>query len=173
MFGMPLHPMVVHFPIVLVVLLPIFAAVTLWNIRRAPTSSRAWLPTVALAGALTLSAFVAQQTGESQEDRVERVVTRGAIHAHEEAAERFVVLSGALFLISLSGLARGTLGSAGRLLTAAGAVALVAAGVQVGHSGGQLVYRDGGAGAYTAPTTVGTVQTPMPSAVRVEEHEPR
>jgi uncharacterized membrane protein len=172
MFGMPLHPLVVHFPIVLVVLLPVFAGVTLWNIRRAPTSSRAWLATVALAGALALSAFVAQQTGESQEDRVERVVARGAIHGHEEAAERFVVLSGVLFLISLSGLSRGTLGSAGRLLTTAGAVGLVAAGVQVGHSGGQLVYRDGAASAYTTPANVRTAQRPpASSSIRAEEHE--
>jgi uncharacterized membrane protein len=149
MFGMPLHPLVVHFPIVLVVLLPIFAAVALWAIRRGTTPARAWLAPLALAGALTLSAYVAQQTGADQEDRVERVVAKGAIHGHEEAAERFVVLSGILFLVAVTGLSRGTLGRAGRLLTTAGAVGLVAAGVQVGHSGGQLVYREGAASAYT------------------------
>ena len=112
---------------------------------------QAWPVPVALAAALTLSAWVATQTGESQEDRVERVVARGALHGHEEAAERFLVLSGVLVLVTAAGLARGNIGRAARLVSAAGALGLVVAGVQVGHSGGTLVYREGAASAYTNP----------------------
>lgn len=153
MFGIPMHPLVVHFPIVLAVLLPISVVIALVVIRKGATPRRVWPVPVAVAAALTLSAWVATQTGESQEDRVERVVARGALHGHEEAAERFLVLSGVLVVVAAAGLARGTVGRAARLVTAAGALGMVAAGVQVGHSGGLLVYREGAASAYTGPVT--------------------
>jgi uncharacterized membrane protein len=149
MFGMPLHPLVVHFPIVLAVLLPISAGVALWAIRKGATPRKAWAVPLAVTSALALSGWVATQTGESQEDRVERVVARGALHGHEESAERFLVLSGVLVLITAGGLARGTVGRAARYVAAAGALGLVAAAIQVGHSGGTLVYRHGAANAYT------------------------
>src|SRR4029079_12366481 len=132
----PLHPLVVHFPIVLVILLPISAGVALLAIRKSATPRRVWSVPLAVAVALTLGAWVATQTGESQEDRVERVVSRGALHGHEEAAERFLVLSAVLVLVTAAGLAPGPVGRAARLVSAAGALGLVAAGVQVGHSGG-------------------------------------
>jgi len=151
MFGIPLHPLVVHFPVVLAVLLPVSVVVALWVIRKGATPRRVWSVPVAVAAALALSAWVATQTGESQEDRVERVVARRALHGHEEAAEHFLVLSGLLVVVAGAGLARGNVGHAARLVTAAGAVGMVAAGVQVGHSGGLLVYREGAASAYTGP----------------------
>ena len=151
MFGIPLHPLVVHFPIVLAVLLPISVGIALVVIRKGATPRRVWSVPLALAAALTLSAWVATQTGETQEDRVERVVARGALHGHEESAERFLVLSGVLVLVAAAGLVSGTVGRAARLVTAAGAVGIVAAGAQVGHSGGLLVYRHGAASAYANP----------------------
>ena len=151
MSGIPLHPLVVHFPVVLAVLLPISVLVALLLIRKGATARRVWSLPVAIAAALAVSAWVATETGESQEDRVERVVARGALHGHEEAAERFLVLSGVLVLVAAAGLARGTVGRAARLVTAAGALGVVAAGVQVGHSGGVLVYRHGAASAYADP----------------------
>jgi hypothetical protein len=148
MFGMPLHPMVVHFPVVLALLLPISIVIALLVIRKGAAARRVWAVPVALAVALTLSAWVATQTGESQEDRVERVVARGALHGHEESAERFLVLSGVLALVAVVGLTRGTVGRAARIVSAAGAFGVLAAGAQVGHTGGLLVYRHGAASAY-------------------------
>ena len=150
MFGIPLHPLVVHFPIVLAVLLPISALVALLLVRRGTTARRAWAVPLAVAAALSVSAFAATQTGGQEEDRVERVVSEDAIHDHEEAGERFFVLSGVLLAIAAAGLLGGTAGQAARLLSMAGAIGLVAAAVQVGHSGGALVYRHGAASAYTA-----------------------
>jgi uncharacterized membrane protein len=148
MSGMPLHPLVVHFPIVLSILLPISVIAALWAIRKGSTPRRAWALPLVAAAALTASAWVAVETGESEEDRVERVVSENAIHGHEEAAERFMVLSGVLLLVAGAGLLPRTAGQAARLVTAVGALGLVAAGVQVGHSGGTLVYRHGAASAY-------------------------
>lgn len=144
----PLHPAVVHFPIVLAVLLPIFAAGAWWAIRRGARPRPMWALPVALAAALALSAFVALRTGESQEERVESVVAEQPLHEHEEAGERFLVLSGILAVVMAGGLLSGTAGSASRLVGTVGAVALVAAAVQVGDAGGQLVYRHGAASAY-------------------------
>ena len=146
----PLHPAVVHFPIVLVVLLPFFAIGALWAIRKGVAPRKAWSLPLVLAGALTLSAFVALRTGQAQEDRVGKVVPRGVIEGHEEAAERFLVLSGVLLLIAGAGLAPGVVGRSARLVSAAGAIALVVAGVQVGASGGELVYKHGAARVYAA-----------------------
>ena len=156
MFGIPLHPLLVHFPIVLAVLLPISVVVALRVVRKSATPRRAWAVPLTMAAALTLSAWVATETGESQEDRVERVVPRQALHGHEEAAERFLVLSGVLLVVMAGGMARGTVGRAARYVSMAGALGLVVAGVQVGHSGGALVYRHGAASAYATALSSGT-----------------
>lgn len=148
MFGIPLHPLVVHFPVVLSILLPISVIVALWAIRRGTTARHAWAVPLAMAAALTLSSYVATQTGEAEEDKVERVVGENALHEHEEAGERFLVLSGVLLLVAGAGLLPSTFGAAARVVTAVGAVAFVAAGIQVGHSGGLLVYEHGAASAY-------------------------
>ena len=71
----PLHPAVVHFPVVLAFLLPLFAAGALWAIRRGAAPRRAWLLPIAGAAALALSAWVAVETGEAQTERA-GVVTR-------------------------------------------------------------------------------------------------
>jgi len=152
----PLHPAVVHFPVVLALLLPFFAAGALWAIRRGTTPRRAWAIPVALALALALSAWVAVQTGEAQDERVERVVAEQPLEAHEEAAELFLTLSGGLALLVAAGLVRGRVGRLSRGLATAGAVALVVVAAQVGHSGGQLVYRYGAASAYTGGQGAGT-----------------
>lgn len=151
----PLHPAVVHFPIVLSVLLPLVALGALWAIRGGASMRRAWAVPLALAGALAASSWMAVETGEAEEDRVEEVVGERALHEHEEAAERFLVLSGALLLLTATGMAGGQLGRAGRMLSTVGAVGLIAAGVQVGAAGGELVYEHGAGNAYTAGVQAG------------------
>jgi len=145
----PLHPAVVHFPIVLMVLLPVVGGVALWAIRRGARPPVAWTVPVVAAATLALSSWVAVETGENEEDVVEPVVAEAAVHEHEEDAELFLVLSGALLLVTAAGLLRGAPGRTARLGAIAGAVALAALGARVGHSGGNLVYRDGAASAYT------------------------
>ena len=161
---LPLHPVVVHFPIVLAVLLPIFAAGALWAIRKGTTPRRAWLVPAAMALALAASAFVAVETGESQDERVERVVPEQPLEAHEEAAETFLTLSSGLALVVAAGLVRGRVGSVARGLGTAGAVGLVALAAYVGHSGGRLVYEYGAASAYTDGDARVSATTPRPSS---------
>jgi uncharacterized membrane protein len=151
----PLHPAVVHFPIVLMILLPVIAAGALWAIRRGSSPRLAWGAPFAFAVALTLSAWVAVETGESQEEKVEDVVAEAPRHAHEESAEQFLILSGVLLLVTGVGLFRGRLGGAARLAATAGALGLVAVGARVGHTGGKLVYQYGAASAYVQGGAVG------------------
>jgi len=151
----PLHPLIVHFPIALVILLPMFAAGALWVIRRGTSARRAWSLPVAIAAALAFSSWVAVQTGEQQEDRVERVVGDRPLHSHEEAAELFLILSGGMVLLAAAGLAPGKLGAGARVAATVGSFALIGAGVRVGQSGGDLVYKHGAASAYTQPSSGG------------------
>lgn len=144
----PLHPAVVHFPIVFATLLPISTVLALWAIRRGSAPLRAWAFPLALAVGLAASSWVALETGEAQEERVESVVGDQALHEHEEAAERFMLITGIVMLVAAAGLARGSLGTAARLVASVGSLVVLAAGVQVGAAGGRLVYEHGAASAY-------------------------
>lgn len=143
MLPSPLHPAVVHFPIVLVFLLPVAAIAALWAIRRGSRPLRAWLVPTGVAAALALSSWVAVETGEQQEEKAEAAVSESLIHSHEEAAERFLMLSAAVLGVTALGLFQGRVGRALRMTGVAAALALVAAGYQVGHTGGKVVYGDG------------------------------
>lgn len=145
----PIHPAVVHFPIVFSVLLPISVLVALWAIRRGASKRKAWATPAILAVALTASAWVALETGEAEEDRVESVVGEAALHGHEEAAERFLAISGVTVLILAAGMLQGRAGALARGAGAVASLVVLAAGIQVGAAGGELVYRHGAASAYT------------------------
>lgn len=167
----PLHPAVVHFPIVLAVLLPLFAIGALVAIRKGARPLRAWSLPLAVGAALTLSSWVAVETGEDQDERVERVVAEQPLETHEERAEMFLTLSGVLLLVSATGLVRGVVGRAGRITATVGAVALVVAAAQVGHSGGELVYRHGAASAYVPNQGGASASAVTPTNGRVADRE--
>src|SRR5512138_3331770 len=139
----PLHPAVVHFPIVFMILLPIVAIGAVWAIARGRAGRIAWAAPVALAVALAGSSWLAVETGEQQEERVEDTVGEPALESHEESATLFLWLSGAMVVLTGAGLLSGRLGGAARVVAAVGAVGLAAAGARVGHTGGKLVYQYG------------------------------
>lgn len=169
----PLHPAVVHFPVALAVLLPIFALGALWAIRNGVRPARAWAIPVALAAALVASAWVALETGEAEEDRVEAVVGEAVLHAHEEAGERFLVLSGLVLIVAAVGLVGGTLGSAGRLLATAGSLVVLVVGLAVGKAGGELVYRHGAAEPYVTAASTAATAPAAPARTRDDDDHDR
>jgi uncharacterized membrane protein len=144
----PLHPAIVHFPIVLAVLLPVAAVAGLVAVKRGAATRAAWAPVLAVAALLAVSSWVAVQTGEAEEEAVERVVPESAIHEHEERAEIFLPLTFVGLVVVGAGLMPGRAGVGARWGSLAVAVAITAAGVRVGHSGGELVYVHGAADAY-------------------------
>jgi len=148
----PLHPAIVHLPIALTLLVPVFAVMALVSIRRGARPMRAWAVAFGMFAALTASGWLSAETGESQEERVESVVPEPALDAHAEAADLFVWISAGVLGIAALGLLSTRTGKAARLVATAGSAVLLLAGYRVGHSGGALVYQYGAAGVYTDAT---------------------
>lgn len=149
----PLHPAVVHFPVVLAFILPISAIAAIWTIRKGARVTRAWSVPLAIAATLAFTSWISAETGESQEERVENVVPEAPMEAHEEAAELFVTASAVLLLVTAGGMIQGITGRIGRVTATLGAIGLVAGAAYVGHTGGQLVYTHGAASAFVTGTS--------------------
>jgi uncharacterized membrane protein len=160
MLPSPLHPAIVHFPIVFMILLPIAALGAMWAIRRGTPPRRAWALPQLIATALVLSAWVSVQTGEADEERAEEVAGEAILHAHEEAAEQFLLLGGGVMVLMAAGFLRSGAGRAGRAAASMAALALTIAGYQVGHSGGRVVYGHG-----TSPG-ISTISTHSSDGIR-------
>lgn len=169
----PLHPAIVHLPIALSILLPFFAVGALVAIRRGARPLKAWGITTALFAALTLSSWVAVETGEQQTERVEQVIAEAPIETHEEAAEAFLLFSLGVLGVAAIGLTSGKIGTVARVAGTVGALALVAAGYQVGHTGGKLVYQYGAAAAYTNGNTVVRAGEVAPDVARAKDNDDR
>lgn len=146
----PLHPMIVHLPIALTVLTPFFAAGALWAVRRGASVRPAWGLATAMLVLLFASGWAALRTGEREEERVEEVVGESALEGHEEAAELFLWSAGIVVLLAGAGFLHGRIGNMARIAAAAGTLALLGTGYNVGHSGGALVYSQNAGAAYSA-----------------------
>lgn len=177
---LPLHPIIVHFPIALTFILPFMILAFAYMIKVNKMSNQAWFIVISLQLATTITGYVALDSGETEEHQVEKVVDKKIIHAHEESAEIFVgstvlalVLSVAAFFLRKELQFMVQLGIA--------LVSLVSCylAYNTGHSGGALVYEHGAASAYAQVTTsrdnegllptpgMNTSESPMP----VEENE--
>lgn len=151
----PLHPAVVHMPIALALLIPVLALLGALAIRMKLVPRRSWVALVLAQGLLVGSGWLALETGEEQEERVEEVVAERHIEAHEEMAERFQLAAVIALAVAATGLLPGPAGGVGRGAAVLATLAVLATGAQVGHSGGELVYRHGAASAYVAAGGLG------------------
>lgn len=165
----PLHPLLVHFPIALAVLMPLIALALLLAWRQGALPRRTWLIAVALQAALVGSGFAASQTGEADEERVEAVVPEAALEAHEEAAEVFVYGAAAVLGIALLAAVirqeRAARWIAG--VATLGTIAVLGLGYRTGQAGGKLVYEHGAASAYTTAPAQG----PPAASERAPDHD--
>jgi uncharacterized membrane protein len=154
MTSLPLHPAIVHLPLGLAFVLPALAAGFAWALLSGRVQARAWVVIVALQAVLLGAGLAAMNTGERDEDRVERVVPEAAIERHEEYAEQFVWATGATLI--LAGLVlvfrKPRLIQGLSVAAVAGTIVVAAAAVRVGHAGGQLVYTHNAAAAYSSGT---------------------
>ena len=140
----PLHPAIVHFPIVLILLGTAVAVVAVF-LRRWHLP---WLAAALLAGG-ALGAAAATWTGGDDEEMVGKLSPQAdqILEEHEEWGERTRNLAIAAGLISLASAASATripkssrgLGIAAALVASAAAYAVA----ETGHYGGQLVYKNG------------------------------
>jgi uncharacterized membrane protein len=171
----PLHPAVVHLPIALAVLIPFFAILGTGLIYKNLLPARSWILIVVLQAMLIGSGWVAFETGEHEEDRIEQIVAEDLIEEHEEGAERFLLLAGLGLLATGAGLFSGRAGSMGRIVGSVVTIAVLALAVSVGHSGGELVYKHGAANAYIKGPVDGSLEgseanTSSGTIVRLKDH---
>jgi uncharacterized membrane protein len=149
---LPTHPLIVHIPLALALLLPLLAAATFlaWWRGWIP-GRRAWTLVVALQALLTLGTWAALNTGKAEEERVEGIVPEAALEGHEEAAEILLGTAAGVLVLTLIALSlpgeRASRLVAGVALFGMLVVAWLA--IRTGEAGGQLVYRHGAARAYT------------------------
>lgn len=152
MNGLPLHPALVHIPLGLAAVAPLFGlylAVQAWRGR----STRAmWIGLVALQAVLLAGGLAALDTGHDEEEKVERIVGEAAIETHEERAEVFLWGAGLTLALAAAAAGFGSDKLRRGFGTAAVVGTLVTAGlaVSVGEAGGRLVFQDGAASAYRA-----------------------
>jgi len=163
----PLHPAVVHFPIVLATMLPLAALLGLLAVSRGTAPRKAWAYVTLTAFLLFAASFVAVRTGENEEDRVEDVVARDPIHEHEEAGERLQLLGGIGFLIFAAGLSGGGVGRIARPVALLASLAIAGQAYLTGKGGGELIYEHGAASAYVASTRA--APTPGPGEGREDD----
>jgi len=87
---LPFHPLIVHFPLALTFIMPILIIVFAVMIKMNKMQPQMWLIIIGLQVAVVVTGYVALESGENEEDKVEKIVGKKLIHEHEEAAEIFV-----------------------------------------------------------------------------------
>lgn len=154
------HPAVVHFPVALLITAAPMAI--LGAITRKPTWQR--VATVCLVlGAAT--SYMAVETGEEMEE-ADYVASKALIHEHEEMAEKTMVAAIALALLAVGvevvtarSMGPKMLGTGGRWVVAAGAVAVAGMVGYTGHLGAQDAWPD-----LIGPKATGTNPGALPEA---------
>ncbi len=146
----PLHPKLVHLPIALAVLMPFVAGGISAAIRKEWLPARAWVMVVLLQTLLLLSGLAAANTGESDEEQVERVVSHDAIEAHEDAANWFIASTAGVLGLAVAAVStkRPELKRVLMMATVIGTVMAMFVAQRVGELGGELVYVHNAAKAY-------------------------
>lgn len=150
MFDLPLHPLVVHLPIVLGTCLPFIAIFLWWGIGKGHIQKNVWLVLTVLALIYSASAIVGSVTGEDDEDKVEKLVSEKVIEEHEEASEPVAWIAGGLAVVSLAGFLLKNPKHSRNAKLAFVVLSLVAILplANAGHTGIELVYKYGAATAY-------------------------
>ena len=166
----PLHPAVVHFPIVLI-LLGTFASIVavFWRKGYVPAFAAALLALGALG------AWVAVETGESDGGLVESTAPAvdQLVETHENWAKRTLAAAATAAVIAVGATLLFRFPRAARGVAVAAAVAAVVASwavYETGHRGGALVYQHG-AGISVRPVSAGagSASTPQYSEHRGED----
>jgi uncharacterized membrane protein len=159
---MPLHPVIVHLPLALTFLLPFLVLIFAWAIKAGKMNKELWLVIIGLQVLVTVSGYIALETGETDEEKVSAVVGKDVIHQHEEAAEIFV---GATVIALASGIVVWFLQPAfqdkGRFAVVALSLLPVIFAFRAGQLGSNIAYRLGGAGAHADAHEVFRAE-PMP-----------
>ena len=174
MTSLPLHPAIVHLPLGLAFVIPALAAGFAWALWTGRVRPRgAWVAVIALQTVLLGGGLVAMNTGEREEERVERIVPDAAIERHEEYAEQFVWAVGLTLVaaVLVTAFRKPALVNAMAAVTVAGSLVVLASAIRVGHAGGQLVYAHNAGAAYGVRGQQ-TMSGGEPGVVEGRQHRP-
>lgn len=139
----PLHPAVVHLPIALAVLLPLFTIAALLAIWRGAKPRSSWGVVVALQLLLCIGAWAAEETGERDEDFFKTGAVHEVLKDHQDLASIFIATAWGALALAVLGLMGNKVGKICRSIYLLASVGLLILGGIVGHRGGQLIYPDG------------------------------
>ena len=149
MSDIPLHPFIVHFPMVLAFFLPLAALASLVAGLRSGKGRKYWGGVILINALLLGSSFLAVHSGERDEEKVEEVLaSKIPLEIHANKAEFFLEMTGVALIVSALGLAPGAIGLSGRIMGGLASLLILFLGIQVGHTGGQLIYKHGAASAF-------------------------
>ncbi len=169
---MPFHPSIVHLPIMISLILPFLILSFFYFIKKNKSQFSIWVIVVALQMVTTISGYIALESGEVEEDRVEKMVTKSLIHSHEEAAEIFVgfsVISLCLGILTL--LMKENFKS--HFVAITFMISLITGGlaIRAGGLGGDLVYKHGAGKAFYSQSDLTLDKSNLESDYEVEEDD--
>jgi len=139
----PLHPAIVHFPIVLILLGTATAiGAAFWRRNHLPIVAGA------LLGLGAIGAWVSVETGESDGGLVENVSSQAesVLNAHEDWAKRTLAAASVAAVAAVLSIGLFRFPRVARVVAAVAAIAAIGASYAVyetGHRGGALVYKHG------------------------------
>ncbi len=154
-----LHPMVVHFPIALILVALLFDMVSLFTQRELFSKMALYL---LLLG--TLGLIAAFLTGDLAEESVEKTrALHRVLETHEEAGELamwfMIVVAAARLAMVYFRRNQGVFQWAGLVAVLIGAILVI----RTAYYGGELVYKHGAGVQITAPTATGSPNPAPPS----------
>ena len=176
----PFHAMIIHFPLALTFIMPLLILVFAFMLRSNKMSHKAWLIIIGLQIMTTVTGYIALDSGEDEEQMVEKVVNKKFIHEHEEAAEIFVGATVVALVLSIAAFFLKTeLQFLAQMLVCLVSLISCYLAYNTGNLGGGLVYSHGAASAYVKGSPLdssgaGLLPTRMntsESATPVDENE--
>lgn len=147
----PLHPALVHLPLGLAMIMPLIILVVSIGISKQWFNKGVWILIVGLQLICMISGIVAIETGEDEEEVVQKVMAGELIAKHEDLAKAFTACAGVTFAAALVGfffLRKQKVFSLCALVTFILSLATLGLAMQTGHLGGKLVYEHGAGKAY-------------------------
>ncbi len=147
MFDLPIHPIIVHFPIALSFIIPLILVLVFIGTKKDLFTSKVLIIPLLLQLIVVGSGYLAMEFGEDDEEKVEKVVAEQHIEEHEEAAEFFIYSQSVVLALLLAALFLQSVGILKPLALIASVLAIYPT-ILTGHSGGKLVYQYGAASAH-------------------------
>lgn len=139
MFDLPLHPIIIHFPIAIGCLMPVLMIFIAIAIRKWQWPARTWWVIVLLQSIFFLSSMVAVKTGELDEESGRAPLVSG-MEEHEEWGEKVPIAAGIILALTLMPIFLPKKYNAALIVSILGSMLVVGLLIQTGHTGGQLVH---------------------------------